>query len=79
MLQLETGELPLLGEGTVYLSVGELQLAGFSCIDEQHRFGVGQRARLQQKVNLPMSVLTMTATPIPRTLALTLHGDGRPD
>jgi len=35
------------------IQAGELPAAGFSCIDEQHRFGVGQRARLQQKVNLP--------------------------
>jgi ATP-dependent DNA helicase RecG len=73
--QLETGELPLL-VGTHALiqdPVNFLRL-GLVVIDEQHRFGVEQRARLQQKGDQP-HVLTMTATPIPRTLALTIHGD----
>jgi ATP-dependent DNA helicase RecG len=48
---------------------------GLVIIDEQHRFGVAQRARLWQKNKIPPDILVMTATPIPRTMAMTLYGD----
>jgi len=73
--QLETGELPLLvGTHALIQDPVIFHRLGLVVIDEQHRFGVQQRARLQQKGEQP-HVLTMTATPIPRTLALTIHGD----
>jgi ATP-dependent DNA helicase RecG len=73
--QLETGELPVLvGTHALIQDTVNFHKLGLAVIDEQHRFGVHQRAKLQQKGEAP-HVLTMTATPIPRTLALTLHGD----
>jgi ATP-dependent DNA helicase RecG len=73
--QLETGELPLLvGTHALIQDPVNFNRLGLVVIDEQHRFGVEQRAKLQNKGEQP-HVLTMTATPIPRTLALTIHGD----
>ncbi len=73
--QLRTGELNIIVGTHALIQEGvEFTNLGLVVIDEQHRFGVGQRARLQNKGRNP-DVLTMTATPIPRTLALTLHGD----
>jgi ATP-dependent DNA helicase RecG len=53
----------------------EFQNLGLVVIDEQHRFGVAQRARLWAKNHIPPHILVMTATPIPRTLAMTVYGD----
>ncbi|TVU55389.1 MAG: ATP-dependent DNA helicase RecG [Arthrospira sp. PLM2.Bin9] len=73
--QLQTGELPVLvGTHALIQDPVNFHKLGLVVIDEQHRFGVHQRAKLQQKGESP-HVLTMTATPIPRTLSLTLHGD----
>ena len=73
-----------LAEGELHLLVGthalledpvQFRQLGLAIIDEQHRFGVAQRARLWKKANIPPHVLVMTATPIPRTLAMTAYGD----
>ena len=73
---LEAGEIDIL-VGTHALIEDTVRFAnlGFVVIDEQHRFGVEQRARLWTKNQRPPHVLVMTATPIPRTLAMTLYGD----
>jgi ATP-dependent DNA helicase RecG len=74
--QAEEGHLHIL-IGTHALIEKEVQFAnlGFVVIDEQHRFGVEQRAKLWQKSAMPPHVLVMTATPIPRTLSMTMFGD----
>lgn len=73
-----------LQDGTIHILIGTHALIedkvvfknlGFVVIDEQHRFGVAQRAKLHTKNHIPPHILIMTATPIPRTLAMTLYGD----
>lgn len=73
---LEMGEVDILiGTHALIESKVNFQNLGMAIVDEQHRFGVEQRARLWQKNKFPPHVLVMTATPIPRTLAMTLYGD----
>ncbi len=73
-----------LQDGSIKILVGTHAIAeeavrffrlGFVVVDEQHRFGVAQRAKLWTKSDNPPHVLVMTATPIPRTLAMTIYGD----
>ena len=73
---LRNGSLQILiGTHALLEDVVTFQNIGLVIIDEQHRFGVAQRAKLWQKNTIPPHVLVMTATPIPRTLAMTLYGD----
>lgn len=74
--KLETGEIDIL-IGTHALLEDKVQFKnlGIAVIDEQHRFGVAQRAKLWRKNTIPPHILVMTATPIPRTLAMSLYGD----
>lgn len=76
--------LQMLKEGKIDILIGthiliedyvEFANLAFCVIDEQHRFGVAQRAKLWKKNSPPPHILVMTATPIPRTLAMTLYGD----
>ncbi|MBN2482236.1 MAG: ATP-dependent DNA helicase RecG [Bacteroidales bacterium] len=73
---LQSGELHILiGTHALLEDPVRFHRLGLVIIDEQHRFGVAQRARLWKKSQSPPHVLVMTATPIPRTLAMTLYGD----
>ncbi|SDQ72634.1 ATP-dependent DNA helicase RecG [Flagellimonas zhangzhouensis] len=74
--QLENGNLNIL-VGTHALLEDKVQFKnlGLAIVDEQHRFGVAQRSKLWHKNNTPPHILVMTATPIPRTLAMSLYGD----
>ncbi len=74
--QLADGSLHILiGTHAVLEDPVKFANLGLAVIDEQHRFGVAQRARLWAKNTTPPHVLVMTATPIPRTLAMTVYGD----
>ena len=65
----------LIGTHAILEDTVQFKQLGLAIIDEQHRFGVAQRAKLWQKNELPPHVLVMTATPIPRTLAMSVYGD----
>lgn len=65
----------LVGTHAVIEDTVQFKCLGMVVVDEQHRFGVAQRAKLWRKSDNPPHVLVMTATPIPRTLAMTLYGD----
>lgn len=74
--ELEEGSLKILvGTHAVIEDKVQFKNLGIVIIDEQHRFGVAQRAKLWEKAEVPPHVLVMTATPIPRTLAMTAYGD----
>ena len=74
--QLENGTLNILiGTHAVLEDKVLFKNLGLAIIDEQHRFGVAQRSKLWHKNHIPPHILIMTATPIPRTLAMSLYGD----
>src|SRR4029078_4842960 len=73
---LAEGEISIIiGTHALIEEVVQFKNLAFVVIDEQHRFGVAQRASLWKKASLPPHILVMTATPIPRTLAMTAYGD----
>ena len=74
--ELENGSLQILiGTHALLEDKVKFQNLGLAIIDEQHRFGVEQRSKLWKKNTIPPHILVMTATPIPRTLAMSLYGD----
>ncbi|MDR5590869.1 ATP-dependent DNA helicase RecG [Christiangramia sp. SM2212] len=74
--KLENGEIDILiGTHALLEDKVKFHNLGLAVIDEQHRFGVAQRAKLWKKNHIPPHILVMTATPIPRTLAMSLYGD----
>jgi ATP-dependent DNA helicase RecG len=74
--KVQTGEIQILiGTHALIEDTVEFKNLGLIIVDEQHRFGVAQRAKLWKKNSIPPHVLVMTATPIPRTLAMTVYGD----
>ena len=74
--QLVTGEIAILvGTHALIEETVQFKNLGLAVVDEQHRFGVAQRAKLWAKNLNPPHILVMTATPIPRTLAMTIYGD----
>lgn len=74
--ELENGSLHILiGTHALLEDKVKFQNLGLAVIDEQHRFGVEQRSKLWKKNTIPPHILVMTATPIPRTLAMSLYGD----
>ncbi len=74
--ELESGELHILiGTHALIEDKVKFKNLGIAIIDEQHRFGVEQRSKLWRKNELPPHILVMTATPIPRTLAMSVYGD----
>ena len=74
--ELENGSLHILiGTHALLEDKVKFKNLGLAIIDEQHRFGVEQRSKLWQKNTIPPHILVMTATPIPRTLAMSLYGD----
>jgi ATP-dependent DNA helicase RecG len=76
LVQLSAGEIDILvGTHALFQEHVEFRDLGMAVIDEQHRFGVHQRLALQGKAGKDADLLVMTATPIPRTLALTVYGD----
>lgn len=74
--ELENGELHIIvGTHAIFEDKVKFANLGLAIIDEQHRFGVAQRAKMWMKNELPPHILVMTATPIPRTLAMSVYGD----